>query len=73
MSSQEKKTDGDKSFDASVNDVKKVLLESGIEVKPLYTREDMQDSEADQSIPGQYPFTRGIHSEMYRKRPFTIR
>ena len=44
-----------------------------IEVKPLYTREDMQDSEADKSIPGQYPFTRGIHPEMYRKRPFTIR
>ncbi|MCH7612204.1 MAG: acyl-CoA mutase large subunit family protein [Candidatus Marinimicrobia bacterium] len=52
---------------------KKVFLESGIEVKPLYTQEDIKDSEAGQNMPGQYPFTRGIHPEMYRKRPFTIR
>jgi methylmalonyl-CoA mutase N-terminal domain/subunit len=24
-------------------------------------------------VPGQYPFTRGIHSEMYRERPWTMR
>ncbi|RLD26950.1 MAG: methylmalonyl-CoA mutase [Bacteroidetes bacterium] len=52
---------------------KKVFLESGIEVKPLYTQEDVQKPETDRDEPGQYPFTRGIHPGMYRTRPFTIR
>ncbi len=53
--------------------LKKVFLESGIEVKPVYTYEDVADSGIADELPGQYPFTRGIHPEMYRKRPFTIR
>ncbi|MBI2267787.1 MAG: methylmalonyl-CoA mutase [Armatimonadetes bacterium] len=55
--------------------IEKVLLESGIEVKPLYTRDDVLKSNplVDDERPGQYPFTRGIHPLMYRKRPFTIR
>ena len=54
-------------------DVKKVLLESGFEVKPVYSQEDVKPSEGINEMPGEYPFTRGIHPEMYRKRPFTIR
>ncbi|MBL7190270.1 methylmalonyl-CoA mutase, partial [bacterium] len=56
-------------------DIQKVILESGIEVKPLYTQEDIEQSgsTADIGLPGAYPFTRGIHPLMYRKRPFTIR
>ncbi|MCP4298864.1 MAG: methylmalonyl-CoA mutase [Proteobacteria bacterium] len=52
-----------------------VYLESGLEVKPLYTHEDIGATVSDNEIglPGEYPFTRGIHKEMYRKRPFTIR
>ncbi|MCP4456412.1 MAG: methylmalonyl-CoA mutase [Cytophagales bacterium] len=53
--------------------VKKVYLESGIEVDPVYAAEDTKHSEKNQEMPGEYPFTRGIHSTMYRKRPFTIR
>lgn len=53
-------------------EVKKVFLESGIEVKPVYTSEDVRDKEGGE-LPGQYPFTRGIHPLMYRKRPFTMR
>ncbi len=53
--------------------VKKVYLESGIEVDPIYTAEDVQYSEIKHEMPGTYPFTRGIHPAMYRKRPFTIR
>ena len=53
--------------------LKDVSLESGIAVKPLYTNEDIENSGIKDELPGQYPFTRGIHSEMYRKRPFTIR
>jgi methylmalonyl-CoA mutase N-terminal domain/subunit len=64
-------------MEASKNkeEVKKVFVESGIEVKPLYTREDVLkgNPEIDNERPGQFPFTRGIHPMMYRKRPFTIR
>ncbi|MDP8240474.1 MAG: acyl-CoA mutase large subunit family protein [Candidatus Hatepunaea meridiana] len=52
-------------------DITKVVLESGIEVDPLYTHESI--GQPDLSNPGEYPFTRGIHKLMYRKRPFTIR
>lgn len=53
--------------------VNKVYLESGIEVDPIYTEEDVEHSGINHEMPGEYPFTRGIHSTMYRKRPFTIR
>jgi len=56
-------------------DIKKVLLESGIEVESLYTQENFEQTGSVSEIgkPGEYPFTRGIHSLMYRKLPFTIR
>ncbi len=59
----------------SSEEVKKVYVESGIEVKTLYTREDVLkgNPDIDKELPGQFPFTRGIHPLMYRKRPFTIR
>ncbi|MFQ5334501.1 MAG: methylmalonyl-CoA mutase [Flavobacteriales bacterium] len=53
--------------------VKPVHLESGIEVNPIYTADEIQHSGIQNEMPGEYPFTRGIHSAMYRKRPFTIR
>ncbi len=53
--------------------VNKVHLESGIEVDPIYTQDDVENSAIQHEMPGEYPFTRGIHSTMYRKRPFTIR
>ena len=54
---------------------KKVILESGIEVKPVYGPEDIESLDFDDKIgqPGEYPFTRGIHPLMYRKRPWTMR
>lgn len=56
-------------------EIKKVFLESGFEVKPVYTYKDIsgKDSGENEEVPGKYPFTRGIHPLMYRKRPFTIR
>jgi methylmalonyl-CoA mutase, N-terminal domain len=45
--------------------------DSGIEVKPVYTDEDVAGVE--HSPPGEYPFTRGPYSTMYRGRPWTIR
>ncbi len=53
----------------------KIINESGIEVKPLYTQDDVDNSGGVEMVglPGEYPFTRGIHREMYRKRPWTMR
>ena len=45
--------------------------DSGIEVKPVYTDENVAGLEL--SPPGEYPFTRGPYSTMYRGRPWTIR
>ena len=53
--------------------VDKVHLESGIEVDPVYIANDIDGSSVKGEMPGEYPFTRGIHSTTYRKRPFTIR
>jgi methylmalonyl-CoA mutase N-terminal domain/subunit len=51
--------------------LRRVILESGIEVKPVYTAEDAAG--ADPALPGSYPFTRGIHPLMYRQQPWTMR
>jgi methylmalonyl-CoA mutase N-terminal domain/subunit len=48
------------------------FTDSGIEIKPLYTEADLPE-DLDLGEPGEFPFTRGVHREMYRKRPWTIR
>jgi len=55
--------------------VRPVILESGIEVKPVYGPEDLKDFDygRDLGTPGEFPFTRGIHPLMYRSRPYTMR
>src|ERR671914_2086068 len=45
--------------------------DSGIEVKPVYTDEDIAGLELEP--PGEYPFTRGPYPDMYRGRPWTLR
>lgn len=57
------------------DEMNKVVLESGIEVKPVYGPDDIKDIDFEKEIgqPGEYPFTRGIHPLMYRKRPWTMR
>jgi methylmalonyl-CoA mutase N-terminal domain/subunit len=47
------------------------FTDSGIEIKPLYTAEDVGDGELGE--PGEFPFTRGVHREMYRKQLWTMR
>ncbi|MBL8649163.1 MAG: methylmalonyl-CoA mutase [Sphingopyxis sp.] len=42
----------------------------GIDVKPLYTAEDVA---TDPGLPGFAPFTRGVRASMYAGRPWTIR
>jgi methylmalonyl-CoA mutase, N-terminal domain len=48
---------------------------SGRDVEPLYTPLDTAelDYRADLGVPGQYPFTRGIHATGYRGRLWTMR
>jgi methylmalonyl-CoA mutase, N-terminal domain len=45
--------------------------DSEIEVKPVYTQDDVDGLELEQ--PGEFPFTRGPYPDMYRGRPWTIR
>ncbi len=48
---------------------------SGIELKDIYTAEDLKDFDYDQKLgsPGSYPFTRGPYRTMYRGRTWTLR
>src|SRR3954452_15429068 len=48
------------------------FTDSGIEVKTLYTSEDLHE-DLDLGRPGEYSYTRGVHAEMYRKRRWTMR
>src|SRR5947199_2202893 len=50
------------------------FTDSGIEIKPLYTEEDLPEHLPERlGEPGDYPFTRGIHRDMYRKQLWTHR
>lgn len=49
---------------------KKIFTESGIEIKKVYTPEDLP---AESAAPGEFPFTRGIQADMYRGRLWTMR
>ena len=48
------------------------FTDSGIEVKTLYTSADLPE-DLDLGQPGEFPYTRGVHAEMYRKRRWTMR
>ncbi len=45
----------------------------GIDVKPLYTREDLGQLQYADTMPGIEPFIRGPQATMYAGRPWTIR
>ena len=45
----------------------------GIQVKPLYTSQDLLELEHLDNLPGFLPFLRGPKATMYSKRPWTIR
>jgi methylmalonyl-CoA mutase, N-terminal domain len=45
--------------------------DSGIELKPVYSAEDVAGLRLEE--PGEFPFTRGPYPDMYRGRPWTIR
>ncbi len=49
--------------------------DSGIEIKPLYTADDLADWNPDDKLgrPGEPPYTRGVYPSMYRGRNWTMR
>ncbi len=49
------------------------MTPEGIEVKPLYTSEDVEGMESVNTLPGMAPYVRGPMATMYAGRPWTIR
>src|SRR5918998_194267 len=50
------------------------FTDSGIEVQPVYTEADLPPDLAERlGEPGDFPFTRGPHREMYRRQLWTMR
>jgi len=60
---------------AQGKDVRPVVWESGLEIKPVYTTADVARTGGLDGVgePGEFPFTRGIHPLMYRRQPWTMR
>lgn len=57
-----------------VSRLPRVTTSAGIEIKPLYTALDAAGNCAEQvGLPGEYPFTRGVHSLMHRSKVWTMR
>ena len=55
-------------------DDERVFTDSGIEIDGLYDSGDVAEGlEQRLGMPGEYPFTRGIHDGMYRDRLWTMR
>jgi len=47
--------------------------DSGIEVKKVYTSEHLPQDLDGQLLPGKFPYTRGVQSDMYRGKLWTMR
>ncbi len=55
-------------------DDERIFTDSGIEIEPLYSEDDVAPGlEERLGEPGAPPFTRGIHERMYRDRLWTMR
>jgi methylmalonyl-CoA mutase N-terminal domain/subunit len=52
---------------------KKVYTDSGIEIKQLYTKADIPSTASNNELPGAFPYTRGVQSDMYRGKLWTMR
>lgn len=60
------------SFSDNAMATKKFKTDSGIPIKETYFPTDV-DAASDSGIPGEFPFTRGVHRSMYRSRLWTMR
>jgi methylmalonyl-CoA mutase, N-terminal domain len=50
-----------------------VKTDSGIPVKRIYKKKDLNKFERDDEEPGKFPYTRGLYQNMYRERLWTMR
>ncbi|HEU4351603.1 MAG TPA: acyl-CoA mutase large subunit family protein [Burkholderiales bacterium] len=68
------RTRWEQAFAASPEAHKRSVNRSGIEVKPLYTPDDVRRGYAEAlGFPGEYPYARGIYASMHRGRSWTQR
>ncbi len=51
----------------------KVESAEGVTLEPVYLPSDLADLPFAPSVPGEFPFVRGVRATMYKKRPWTIR
>jgi methylmalonyl-CoA mutase N-terminal domain/subunit len=50
------------------------FTDSGIEIQPVYDEKDLPPDLPERlGEPGEYPYTRGVHRDMYRKQLWTMR
>lgn len=47
-----------------------LTLPEGFQQKPIYTAADIK---REAPLPGQFPYTRGVHASMYTAKPWTVR
>ena len=52
---------------------KRLYTDSGIEIKEVYTQQDIQQYPPPSEGPGEAPFTRGVQPDMYRGKLWTMR
>ncbi|HWJ50922.1 MAG TPA: methylmalonyl-CoA mutase family protein, partial [Solirubrobacteraceae bacterium] len=48
------------------------FTDSGIAISELYTEDDLPE-QLELGEPGEFPYARGVHREMYRKQTWTMR
>ena len=52
---------------------KKIHTDSGIGIKEVYTASDLADANPGNILPGEWPYTRGVQTDMYRGKLWTMR
>ncbi len=72
---EDKKREWDEKYNESPKRDFKFTSVSGRKVKPIYTPLDLKDWDYNEKLgfPGEYPFTRGVYTTMYRGRLWTMR
>lgn len=70
-----KDNDKKKGDDTRAKSAREFETISGIPLKPVYKPEDLKDWNYDDKLadPGEFPYTRGIHKDMYRGKLWTMR
>lgn len=54
-------------------ELKKKQTDSGIEIKKVYTSDDLPEAAQQIPNPGTFPYTRGVQNDMYRGKLWTMR